>query len=156
MHMIPREWVSTMSMMNDHEWKMRCLKSPMWESEGAAWLEDENASSSGSREGNVCNDALHVTGLCGPGDKISLFLQDWEQAEVASSCHMALNMQCQELNGPWQLVCRCQGPSVTAIKAFLSPWTGCDKNGEGCGEMKEKERESRARCGSAGQFFRTI
>ena len=30
-------------------------------------------------------------------------------------------------------------------KAFLSPWTGCDKNGEGCGErMKEKERERRA------------
>ena len=28
---------------------------------------------------------------------------------------------------------------------FASPWTGCDKNGEGCGErMKEKEREERA------------
>ena len=34
---------------------------------------------------------------------------------------------------------------VTARKAFLSPWTGCDKNGEGCGErMKEKERERRS------------
>ena len=32
-------------------------------------------------------------------------------------------------------------PFVTARKAFLSPWTGCDENGEGCGErMKEKER----------------
>ena len=28
---------------------------------------------------------------------------------------------------------------------FLSPWTGCDKNGEGCGEgIKEKERERMA------------
>ena len=29
----------------------------------------------GSREGNVGNDALHVIGLHGPGDKISLFLE---------------------------------------------------------------------------------
>ena len=36
-------------------------------------------------------------------------------------------------------------PSVTARKAFLSPWTRCDKNGECCGERtKEKERERRA------------
>ena len=26
--------------------------------------------------GNVCNDALHVIRLFGPGDKVSLFLQD--------------------------------------------------------------------------------
>ena len=30
------------------------------------------------------NDALHVIGLYGPGDKISLFLQDWE---LAKGCH---------------------------------------------------------------------
>ena len=41
----------------------------------------KNVSSSGSREGNVGNDALHVVGLHGPGDKISLFLQDWELAK---------------------------------------------------------------------------
>ena len=38
------------------EWKMGCPKSPMWENEGEAWSEDEKASSSGSREGRVCND----------------------------------------------------------------------------------------------------
>ena len=27
------------------EWKMGCPKSPMWEGEGEAWSEDENASS---------------------------------------------------------------------------------------------------------------
>ena len=36
------------------ELKMCCLKSPMWESEGEAWSEDESVSSRGSREGNVC------------------------------------------------------------------------------------------------------
>ena len=29
------------------EWKMGCPKSPMWESEGEAWSEDESVSSSG-------------------------------------------------------------------------------------------------------------
>ena len=38
------------------------------ESEDEACSEDENASSSGFREGNVCNGALHVIGLYGPGD----------------------------------------------------------------------------------------
>ena len=49
------------------------------ETEGEAWSEDESVSFSGSREGNVCNEALHVIGLYGPGDKISLFLQDCVQ-----------------------------------------------------------------------------
>ena len=53
------------------EWKMGCPKSPMWESEGEAWSKDESVSSNGSREGNVGNDALHVIGLYGSGDKIS-------------------------------------------------------------------------------------
>ena len=45
--------------------------------------------------------------------------------------------------GSWSAVAK--RPFVTARKAFLSPCTGCDKNGEGCGErMKEKERERRA------------
>ena len=47
-------------------------------------------SSGGSREGNVGNDALHVIGLYGPGDKISLFLKDWQLAKVALSCRMAM------------------------------------------------------------------
>ena len=47
---------------------------------------------------NVCNDALHVIGLHGLGGKISLFLKDWELAKVALSCHMALDMLCQEMH----------------------------------------------------------
>ena len=34
--------------------------------------------------------------------------------------------------GSW--VAAAKRPAVTAIKAFLSPWTGCDNKGEGCGE----------------------
>ena len=82
-----------------------CPESPMWESEGEAWSEDEDASSTASREGNVCNDALHVVGLHGLGDKIPLFLQDWELAKVAPSCHMALDMLCQGMHEAWLLSC---------------------------------------------------
>ena len=96
------------------EWKMSCPKSPMWESEGEAWSEDENVSSSGSRESNVCKDALHVIGLYGPGDKIAFFMQDWELAMVALSCHMALDMLCQEMYETGQLGDAAERPFVTA------------------------------------------
>ena len=69
----------------------------MWESEGEAWSEDESVSSCVPRENNVCNHALHVIGLHGPGDKVSLFLKYWELARVALSCHVALDMLCQEM-----------------------------------------------------------
>ena len=79
-------------------WRFSCPKSPMWESEGEAWYEDESVSSSVSRANNVCNCALHVIGLYGPGDKVSLFLEDWELARVALSCHIALDILCQEMH----------------------------------------------------------
>ena len=120
------------------EWKMGCPKSPMWESEGEAWSEDENASSSGPREGNVCNDALHVIGL-------------WAWQDLSFLAGLGAGKGGIELpHGPghavpgneWALG---SWSAAAARKAFLSPWTGCDKNGEGCGEkMKEKERERRA------------
>ena len=43
------------------------------------------------------NEVLHVIGLHGSGDRISLFLQDWELAKVALSCHVALDILCQEM-----------------------------------------------------------
>ena len=46
---------------------------------------------------NVSNEALYVIGLHGSGDKISRYLQDWEVAKVALSCHIAVDMLCQEL-----------------------------------------------------------
>ena len=71
--------------------------SPMWEREGEAWSEDESVSSSGSRESNVCNEALHVIGLYGPGDKIFLFLKDWELPKITLNYHVDLDMLCQEM-----------------------------------------------------------
>ena len=38
------------------------------------------------------------SGCVGFGDKISLFLKDWELAKVALSCRMALDMLCQEMH----------------------------------------------------------
>ena len=67
------------------EWKLGFPKSPTWESEGEAWSEDKSVSSSGSGDGNVGNDPVHVIGLYGPGGKISLFLKDLELAKVALS-----------------------------------------------------------------------
>ena len=78
------------------------------------WSEDESVSSSGSRGGNVSNDALHVIGLHGPGDNLSLFLQDWELAKVASRCRMALDMLCQEMHEAWSSGDASKRPAVTA------------------------------------------
>ena len=43
-------------------------------------LKGESESSDGSQAGNVNNEALHVIGLHGSGDKISRYLQDWEES----------------------------------------------------------------------------
>ena len=50
-----------------------------------SWQSDSGSSvlSSSSSENNVGNEAFFVIGLHGSGDKISLFLQDWEVAKVA-------------------------------------------------------------------------
>ena len=54
-----------------------------------------------SGEDNVCNEVLHVIGLYGPGDKVSLFLKEWELARVALSCHIAQGMLCHEMHAAW-------------------------------------------------------
>ena len=57
-----------------------------------------SASSSSSCEDNVGNGALCVIGLRGSGDTIALFVQDWEVAKVALSCHIALDVVCEEMH----------------------------------------------------------
>ena len=87
----------------DGMWKYGCPKSPIWESEDEAWSEDESVSSSVSRMNNVCNGALHVIGLCVGlvTRSLSLFPEDWELSSVALSCHIALDMLCQEMHEAW-------------------------------------------------------
>ena len=58
-----------------------------WLVEGRTWVHADN----------VSNEAVRVIGLHGSGDKLSLFLQDWELAKVALSCHVALDILCQEM-----------------------------------------------------------
>ena len=60
-------------------------------------LKDESEASEDDQTDNVSNEALCVIGLDGSGDKVSRYLQDWEVAKVALSCHIALDMPCQEV-----------------------------------------------------------
>ena len=60
-------------------------------------LKDESEASEDDQTDNVSNEALYVIGLHGSADKVSDYLQDWEVAKVALSCHIALDMLCQEL-----------------------------------------------------------
>ena len=67
--------------------------------ENFGWSENgPSVSSSSSDENNAGNDAPFVVGLHGSGDTVAFFFQDWEVAKVALSCHIALDMLCQELH----------------------------------------------------------
>ena len=80
-------------------WRYGRPKSPDWDVE--SWTESEGTSSSDQRGHNVENFALNVLRQDQPGEKISLFLEDWELARVALSCHIALDMLCQEMHEAW-------------------------------------------------------
>ena len=62
-------------------------------------LKDESEASDGYQAGNVNDEALHVTGWHGSGDKISFCLQDWGDGKVALSCRsrLALDILSQEM-----------------------------------------------------------
>ena len=62
--------------------------------------------------------ALNVVGQNWSGEKVSLFLEDAELGRVALSCHVALDMLCQEMREAWLLGCRCQEPTVTASESL--------------------------------------
>ena len=53
----------------------------------------------------------------------------------------SLDMLCQEIHEVWYLGCRCQGSQLSQqAKAFLSPWTGCDRKQRAVvRDIKEKE-----------------
>ena len=79
------------------EWKMGCPKSPMWESEGEAWSEDEDASSSAAMM--RCTSS----GCMGLLTRSLFSCRIRRLAKVALSCHMALDMLCQEMHEAWWL-----------------------------------------------------
>ena len=82
-------------------WRYGFPKSPDLDSDVESWTESEGTSSSEQCEYNVESLVLSVMGQDQTGEKISLFLEDWELAKVALSCHSALDMLCQEMNEAW-------------------------------------------------------
>ena len=77
-----------------------------------------------------------VMGQDRSGENISLFLGDWELAQVASSCHMALDIV---VSGSWFAAAK-EALCHSKKKAFLSPWTGCGSQGAGCGERNRCDK----------------
>ena len=65
------------------EWKLAVQRAQCGKVRAKPGQKTNSVSSINFRESNVCNEALHVSGLYRPGDKISLFLKDWELAKVA-------------------------------------------------------------------------
>ena len=109
-----------------HMWRYGCPESPEWDGDCESCSESEDLSSSDFREHNVEGLALHVIGLNWSGEKVSLFLEDRELAR-ALSCHVALDMLCQEMHEAWKL----ESPLSQRAKAFLPQWTGSDRERRG-------------------------
>ena len=82
-------------------WRYGCPRSPDWDGNVQSWTESKGTSSHEQRERNVESLAPNVMGQDQSGEKMSLFLEDWELGRVALSCHIALDMLCQELHEAW-------------------------------------------------------
>ena len=75
-------------------WRYGCPQSPVWG--GNEWAGSEDASSLEYYEHNVDNLAIEVVGQNWSSEVISLFLEDWEVGSVALSCHLSMDLVCQE------------------------------------------------------------
>ena len=77
----------------------------MWRYGGTATLrhglKSDGTSSLEKCEYNVESLALNGVEQDQSGEKNSLFLEGWELARVALSCHTALDMLCQEMHEAW-------------------------------------------------------
>ena len=70
-------------------------KSLVWSTH--EWAGSEDASSSEYYEHNGDNLAIEVVGQNWSSEVISLFLEDWEVGRVALSCHLSMDLFCQEM-----------------------------------------------------------
>ena len=70
--------------------------------------------------------AIEVIGQERSSEVISLFLEDWELGRVASSCHLSMDLSCQEmrdvgkgssesLDSPRSLCSECQRSSLVEL-----------------------------------------
>ena len=117
-------------------------------------------------EHNVDDLAIEVVGQNWTSEVSSLFLEDWEVGRVASSCHLSMDLLCQEmrdvckvssepLDYPRSFYSECQRSSLVELsrqQSFFSPWSGCDikKIKFLVRDLKEKERVRRALLRCAG------
>ena len=85
-------------------------KSPDWNSDVDDWTESEGSSSFEERGHNVESLAREVIGQNWSGEMVSLYLEDWELAQVALSCHVALEEKAR--SEPWE--------------PALPSWKGCN------------------------------
>ena len=74
-----------------------CPKSPVWSGDGHEGERSEGTSSFEDYEHNVGNLAIEVVGQNWSSEVISLFLKDWELGQVALSCHLSMDLLCQEM-----------------------------------------------------------
>ena len=135
-------------------------KSPVWSDDGLEGERGEDASSVEYCEHNVDNLAFGVVGQNWSSEVIPFFLEDWEVGRLASSCHLSMDLLCQENEGCVQGELRVSGFSsflvfgvpkmlsggiVTAAKPF-------SQRGRSVTTRYEGERERRALLSCAGQF----
>ena len=101
---------------------------------------------------NECR-AIEVIGQDWSSEVVAHLFEDWELGRVALSCRMAMGLLCQEmrdacwvssesLGSPRSMCSQCRRSSLAELsqKQSLSPWTGCDNEGEGCGGRYEGRR----------------
>ena len=104
------------------------------------WIESEGATLSDQCEHNVESCALRVVEQDQSGEKIALFLEHWELARVALSCHFAPDMLCQEMLEVWWLGCCCQlGLLSQQEKPFRHRGRAVTVKEWRCGERKTKQ-----------------
>ena len=86
-------------------WRYGCPQNPDWDSDVESWTESAGTSASEQYEHNVESLAVNFVQQDHSGEQISLTLEDWELGSVALSCHIALDMLCQEMHEAWQVGC---------------------------------------------------
>ena len=78
-------------------WKHGWPKSPVWRGDNCKGERSEDTSSEAYYERNVDNLAIEVVGHNWSSEVISPFLEDWEVGRVALSCHLSMDLLCQEM-----------------------------------------------------------
>ena len=115
-------------------WTYGCPKSPVASGEGNKGEKSEDTSSEEYYEHNVDNLAIEVVGQHWSSEGACLFLEVWEVGRVALSCHLSMDLVCQEmkdvckgssesLDSPRSVCSECQGSSLVELSQHQS---NCD------------------------------